>query len=194
MLSFQSTLSRVLLCIILQLSLSKSSFIVFVLFYSFSNWANLALGIWFNQTRLASLEPRNNTAFLSSSNGLNKTLTYFKVPLHNSRIARVSWLVIALWLRSSCYKGNELSPDKEVILLWLTSSFLTVVRSYSSLNEASWLYERTRTYIFLKGAMKDKFLILRLERLANCKMEGSSIFNRLMSKSSFPSKSRFSFS
>jgi hypothetical protein len=102
MLSFQSTLSRVFDCMILQFSFSISSLIILVVFSYISNKENLAFGKWFSHTRLFKCFAKKSRAFLSSSKGLNKTLTSFKVPLQSSSIAKLSWLVRALWLRSRC--------------------------------------------------------------------------------------------
>lgn len=57
---------------------------------------NLALGMWFSHTRLFNLDPKKRMAFLSSSSGLKRMLTSLIVPLHSSKMAKLSWLVSAL--------------------------------------------------------------------------------------------------
>ena len=89
MLSFQSMLSRVLDCIILQFYFSIYSFMRFVSHSSSWKCTNFDRGIWFSHVSLGRALAKVITAFFSSSKGLNRTLTYLSVPLQSSKIARL---------------------------------------------------------------------------------------------------------
>lgn len=139
MLSFQSTPSSVLDCMILQFSLIKSSVISLVFVSYFSNNMNFYLGQWLSHSRLGSIFANLSITRWSSSNGLNRTLIYFKLSLANCRIFRLSSEASELWLISRCSSFNALIPARVMILLWLASSFFRFLRFSNSTKFESWL-------------------------------------------------------
>lgn len=132
MLSFQSMLSRVLDCMILQFSFINSSVISLVMVSYFYINCNLSFGQWFNHSKLCRILANFISALCSSSNGLNKMFTSLNVSPASCRIFRLSSEVSELWLMLRCSNLSELMPARVAIRLWLASSFFRFFRFSSS--------------------------------------------------------------
>ena len=193
-LSFQSILSNVFDCIILQFYFINSSVISFELVSYFSSNVNLSLGQWLSHYKWGSIFANFKITLCSSSKGLNNTLIYLRLSLVSCKIFKLSYELRELWLISRCSNFKALIPANVVILLWLASNFFKFFKFYNSTRLDSWLYEITKTYKLMKEEIKGNALIFKFERLANWSTEGSSIFNFLMSNYSVPSNNKFSLS